>query len=113
MTTVDTGQKYYQHFLRSAEFKYTEEEQNCIENTVKQLLDTETLGTRPGMLLGKIQSGKTKAFLAITGLAFDNGYEITVVLTKGTKALAKQTEQRIQQEFSPFMKTTTILLFMT
>tara|TARA_R110002072_G_scaffold135053_2_gene276198 strand:- start:15277 stop:17433 length:2157 start_codon:yes stop_codon:yes gene_type:complete len=111
MSKIVTSGKRYQHFLTSAEFPYSEEEQACIESTVSQLIDTETQGSKPGMLLGMIQSGKTKTFLAATGLAFDNGYDIAVVLTKGTKALAKQTEQRIQREFKPFCESDDILVF--
>ena len=36
-------------------------------------------------------------------LCFDNEYEVTVVLTKGTKALATQTQLRIKSDFSPFL----------
>lgn len=54
------------------------------------------------MLLGKIQSGKTKTFLAVIALAFDNGFDIALILTKGTKALAKQTLARVQREFATF-----------
>ena len=102
---------YYQHFLRSAEFEYTDAEQECVIDSVTQLIEHKTLGTKPGMLLGKIQSGKTKTFLAIMGLAFDNGYEIGVVLTKGTKALSKQTQERIQREFKPFCEADELLVF--
>lgn len=108
---IETQKPFYQHFLNSAEFPYTDDEQECIQSTVKQLLDTETLGSRPGMLLGKIQSGKTKTFMAIAGLAFDNGFDIAVILTKGTKALAKQTEQRIQKEFLPFLEADEVLVY--
>jgi hypothetical protein len=54
------------------------------------------------MLLGKVQSGKTKTFMGAIALAFDNGFDVCVVLTKGTKALAKQTYERVQKEFSDF-----------
>jgi len=79
---------------------YTSKHMVCIETTVKKL-KTENLKTfeRPLMLLGKIQSGKTKTFIGIMSLAFDNGYDLTVVLTKGTNALAEQTLQRMKQEF--------------
>jgi hypothetical protein len=33
----------------------------CIERVVNQLETSTTTGDRPGMLLGKIQSGKTRA----------------------------------------------------
>lgn len=59
----------------------------CMENTVKQLLEKDTTIDKPGMLLGKIQSGKTRAFIGIIALAFDNGYDMAIILTKGTKFL--------------------------
>ncbi|SET35791.1 hypothetical protein SAMN02583745_02122 [Thorsellia anophelis DSM 18579] len=58
----------------------------CIEKTVHKLKNTEALGTKLAMLLGKIQSDKTKTFMAIMGLVFDNDYDVIVVRTKGTKA---------------------------
>ncbi len=54
------------------------------------------------MLLGKIQSGKTRAFLGIIALAFDKGFDLAVVLTKGTKTLGNQTVSRIRTDFKPF-----------
>jgi hypothetical protein len=46
------------------------------------------------MLLGKIQSGKTKMFLGAIALGFDNGFDVAIILTKGTKALAKPASPR-------------------
>jgi hypothetical protein len=90
---------FYQSFLAQAG-RYSSEDKVCIESVVTQLTKQETSEARPGMLLGKIQSGKTKTFMAIMGLAFDNGFDIAVILTKGTKALAKQTFARVKQEFA-------------
>lgn len=101
----------YQHFLNSAQFPYTAPERACIESTVSKLKRFKTKGDHPGMLLGKIQSGKTKTFLAIMGLAFDNGYNMSVILTKGTKALSKQTQERVQREFKPFCDQDEVLVF--
>lgn len=79
-----------------------EELESCVHNTVEALLSSETDGRRPGMLLGKIQSGKTRAFLGIIASAFDNGFDVAVVLTKGTKTLAQQTVNRISNEYQMF-----------
>ena len=38
---------------------YTDDLKSCIEETVQRLLDNDTSVNKPGMLLGKIQSGKT------------------------------------------------------
>jgi hypothetical protein len=69
---------------------------------VTKLLAVQTSGQKPGMLLGKIQSGKTKTFLGALALAFDNGFDIAVVLTKGTKALTRQTLARVHRDFAQF-----------
>ena len=77
--------------------------QQCVERTVQQLLKEETSTQRPGVLLGKIQSGKTRAFLGVIASAFDKGYDVAVILTKGTVSLAKQTLNRVQQDFRYFL----------
>jgi excinuclease UvrABC helicase subunit UvrB len=69
----------------------------CIDRLVKQLEDTSTSGDWPGMLLGKIQSGKTRAFVGVIARAFDRGFDDAVVFTKGTKTLSAQTVARLQQ----------------
>lgn len=48
--------------------------------TVDALLADVENATDPGLLLGKIQCGKTDTFENIIGLAFDRGIDITIVL---------------------------------
>lgn len=90
---------------------YSEDIRKCIENTVKKLMEIDTSTNKPGMLLGKIQSGKTRTFLGITGLAFDNGYDVAIILTKGTKALAQQTYKRLLAEYAGFHDRDVIQIF--
>jgi hypothetical protein len=52
------------------------------------------------MLLGKVQSGKTRTFISILALAFDNGFDIAIVLTKNSRPLAEQTFKRLRAELS-------------
>lgn len=78
---------------------YTPELEQCIEHTVEMLLNNPTDVREPGMLLGNIQSGKTRSFIGILGLAFDKGYDVAVIFTKGTRALARQTLRRLDDEF--------------
>ena len=85
----------------SADFK------NCVSDTVNQLLvDTNDVenAKQPGLLLGKIQCGKTNTFVNIIGYAFDRGIGVAVVFTKGTNALAKQTKERLKKEFAVFAR---------
>lgn len=89
----------------------SEELKSCMEDTVQQLLKSDTSVNKPGMLLGKIQSGKTRAFIGIIALAFDNGYDMAIVLTKGTKALAQQTYERLEADFSDFIGDDKVQIF--
>jgi hypothetical protein len=83
----------------------------CIDRVVKQLEDTSTTGDRPGMLLGKIQSGKTRAFVGIIARAFDRGFDIAVVFTKGTKTLSAQTVARLASDLREFIDEDEVLVF--
>lgn len=78
---------------------YTDEYSDCILRTVQSLIEQATTNERPGMLLGLIQSGKTRTFLGVIALALDNGFENCIILTKGTKPLARQTLARVRQAF--------------
>lgn len=44
-----------------------------------------------GLVYGRIQSGKTRAMIASTAMAFDNGFRIVVVLTSNINDLVMQT----------------------
>ena len=59
-----------------------------------------TSGDHPGMLLGKIQAGKTRAFIGIIARAFDEGFDFAIILTKGTQALSEQTIKRVNRDFA-------------
>jgi hypothetical protein len=83
----------------------------CIERVVNQLQDTSTSGDRPGMLLGKIQSGKTRAFVGVIARAFDRGFDIAVVFTKGTKTLSAQTVARLSHDLQDFIDEDEVLVF--
>lgn len=87
---------------------YPEELQHCIEEVVERL-EAATDPDSPGMLLGRIQSGKTGAFLGVIARAFDRGYDIAIVLTKGTRTLASQTVKRIGRDFKTFLDDDIVL----
>lgn len=95
VSTLNKTGRFYKRLTEKN--NYSIETQQCIENTVNKLIENDTSVNRPGMLLGKIQSGKTRAFIGITALAFDNDYDVTIVLTKGTRALAQQTFERLKK----------------
>lgn len=80
----------------------------CIRQVVGKLDEIED---KPLMMLGKIQSGKTKSFIGVISLAFDNGYDLAIVLTKNSNALAKQTTARMRDEFKEFKDDDIIEIF--
>ena len=91
----------YNNFIITKD--YTQELQDCIESTVENLITNRPNFSNPGMLLGKVQSGKTRTFIGIIALAFDRDYEICVIFTKSDKGLAEQTLRRLQNEFQTFV----------
>lgn len=82
----------------------------CVDRVVNKLVATSTSGDRPGMLLGKIQSGKTRGFIGTIARAFDEGFEIAIVLTKGTKTLSEQTVARLKTDFQDFIEQDKVLV---
>jgi hypothetical protein len=88
---------------RDANKSFSKDTFECAEKTVARLLETATTSEQPGMLLGKVQSGKTRTFISILALAFDNGYEVAVVLSKNSRPLIEQTRKRLCSEFDQFL----------
>lgn len=75
-----------------------------IENAAKTLSycpdpHKNDLCQKTGIVIGKVQSGKTSNFIAISALAFDNGYDIVVVLGGTKKPLVTQNRDRIREYF--------------
>ena len=93
---------FYSNY-KSANPSFSPDTFKCAEETVKALLDVSTTSENPGMLLGKVQSGKTRTFISILALAFDSGFDIAVVLSKNSKALIEQTAKRLRTEFKMFI----------
>lgn len=82
-----------------------------VEEVLENLQRQSTSTKRPGILLGRVQSGKTRAFLGVIARAFDNGYDIAVILTKGTKSLAEQTLSRVKDDFREFITADQLEVF--
>src|ERR1700721_26760 len=88
---------------KAANSGFSAETFHCAEETVAELLQKATSSDHPGMLLGTVQSGKTRTFISILALAFDNGFDIAIVLSKNSKALIEQTAKRLNSEFKMFV----------
>ena len=55
---------------------------------------------KTGIVIGKVQSGKTSNFIALLALAFDNGYDFAVVIGGNTTELLTQNVNRIRKAFN-------------
>ena len=55
---------------------------------------------KTGIVIGKVQSGKTSNFIALLALAFDNNYNLAVVIGGNTTELLTQNVNRIRKSFN-------------
>ncbi len=97
----DHSDEFYPQY-KAANASFGPDTFSCAEDTTAELLKHATTSDHPGMLLGKVQSGKTRTFISILALAFDKGFDIAIVLSKNSKALIEQTAKRLNSEFNMF-----------
>ena len=87
---------------------YSQETFRAAEDVVSKLLTPPSNARirnpmeHPGVLLGKVRSGKTRTYVTVLTLAFDNGYDVAFVLTKCSRPLLKQTQERLQGDLKAF-----------
>ncbi|QYA42854.1 hypothetical protein KYI11_02685 [Macrococcoides bohemicum] len=88
-------------FIKTLQHKnnYSIDELKVMHDTINNLIEISTTENKPGMLLGRIQSGKTRSFMGSMALGFDNGFEVVIILTKNANALARQTYERLHKEY--------------
>lgn len=106
---MEKNGKFYS-FKKNEENGYSEELKNCIETTFQYCIENATGDSdekinKPIMMLGKIQSGKTRAYTGLIALAFDNDFDMVFILSKNSKALINQTVSRMKKEFRKFIKS--------
>ncbi len=99
---INTNGYFYQQY-RQKNPHYSSATLECAESTLQDLMLHRTDGDHPGMLLGKVQSGKTRTFMTLMAVGFDNHYDIVFLLTKNSIALVNQTVTRVQDEFRAFV----------
>ena len=78
----------------------TEDEWEIVRDTAAKIMSqcpqpTGVARRATGLALGKVQSGKTLSYTALTALAVDNGYRITVVLAGTKNPLLEQNYNRL------------------
>jgi len=53
-----------------------------------------------GLVVGRVQSGKTRNYIGLMLKAVDEGWNVIVILTSANTALADQTQTRIEKDFT-------------
>ncbi|WP_281659188.1 Z1 domain-containing protein [Halobacillus sp. Cin3] len=106
---LKTDGAFFKYLNKKNEYKQPVRE--TMVRTAAKLTSSATSEQRPGMLLGKVQSGKTRTFIGVMGLMYDNGFDVVILLTKGTNALVRQTYARLHEEFSDAVDQDTMRVY--
>lgn len=104
-TSINPNEYIYGTLQARAKIKVSPELDHCVRSTVHRLMSDDEHAKDPGLLLGKIQCGKTNAFVNIMALSFDRGIDICVVFTKGVNSLSTQTKERMMSDFRHFKES--------
>lgn len=104
-SAINPNEYIYGTLQARAKIKVSHELDRCVRSTVHRLMMDDEHAKDPGLLLGKIQCGKTNAFVNIMALAFDQGIDISVVFTKGVNSLSTQTKERMMSDFRHFKES--------
>ena len=76
---------------------------NATIGRLNEVLDGRTASSSPhgnGLVVGRVQSGKTRNYIGLMLKAADEGWNVVIVLTSAIKSLALQTRNRIADEFA-------------
>jgi len=69
------------------------------------LSPTERDDTETGLVVGHVQSGKTKSFTTVAALARDNGFPLVIVITGTSTSLTGQSQDRLQEDLRLLTRT--------
>lgn len=73
---------------------------SCVELLTKCHDTTLNNNKKTGLIIGKVQSGKTTFFLSAIAMAFDNRFNIAIVFTGTKNNLKNQTYYRMKKNFN-------------
>jgi hypothetical protein len=102
---VITGENI-EKFLKDIGDEMSNEEKNNLKNSSIEILkncvpskqNSFESEQNTGLVLGYVQSGKTRSFMSLIALAKDNGYKLVIVLGGTTNILLDQTTDRLYEK---------------
>lgn len=92
---------YYQYLIQDKDSEYAtlEDTANKVMSLLSDPRPSKPAIRRKGLILGDVQSGKTRTYIALMHKAADCGYKLIVVLTSDNENLRQQTQMRIDTDF--------------
>ena len=104
--TVKTNGPFFNAYIESKAKKDIEnirdETKFILSNCGNPNIDNKTNFDHTGLVVGKIQSGKTSSMEALSAMAKDNGYKLIIVLSGITQNLADQTRERFEKSLDRY-----------
>ena len=97
--TLNEEPKEGEHFRRIKGTIDGDENKDRLSEESTTIVKRLNFEKQTGLVVGKVQSGKTLSFEAVTGLARDNGVPFVIVLAGISKILTNQTLSRIKKDF--------------
>lgn len=93
---------YFQYLFneQNAQYAQLDHETDNILDLLSDPREASSPISRKGLLLGDVQSGKTRTYMALMNKAVDYGYKLLVVLTSDNENLRQQTQERIDTDCS-------------
>ncbi len=100
--TVPAKHDYFGNYLASAELAEDTRTGPAVEaamERINELLRNKNVATARvnGLVVGRVQSGKTRNYIGLMLKAADEGWNVIIVLTSAIKVLALQTQERIRE----------------
>ena len=86
-----------EHFRRIQDTIDGDENKNRLSEETGVIVKRLNFKKQTGLVVGKVQSGKTLSFEAVTGLARDNGVHLIIILAGISKILKNQTLNRVKK----------------
>ena len=71
---------------------------NILSKCIESKFEEDTVKSNIGLVIGKIQSGKTMSFTSVLSMARDNNYKVAIVISGRSNLLLKQTTERLKED---------------
>ena len=96
-----THEPYFPKYLATIpKDKRTPAAVNATIGRVNEVLEADVTHRCNGLVVGRVQSGKTRNYIGLMLKAADEGWNVIIVLTSAIRSLALQTRNRIVEEFA-------------